>query len=124
MQLNKRTLGSMKEELACEYLQSKGYVILRRNYRCRFGEIDIIAKDISEGEPVLCFIEVKHRNNMTHGLPEEAVDYQKQRHITKTALFYLSTQAKQMDVNCRFDVVALQGRTIKLIKNAFETIMC
>ncbi len=123
MHLNTRALGNFKEDVACEYLFSQGYVILRRNYRCKFGEIDIIAKDVSGEDIVLCFVEVKYRNSRIHGLPEEAVDYRKQYRITKTALFYLSAEAKQTEVCCRFDVLALEGKTPKLIKNAFDALI-
>lgn len=79
-------LGKAGENKAVEYLDKKGYQILRRNYRCKAGEIDIIALDGS----TLCFIEVKTRTSMRHGMPGESVDMRKLQHIRRTAAVYMS----------------------------------
>ena len=77
-----RKLGLYGEELACKYLQAKGYVILERNFRCRrFGEIDIVASKAG----VLSFIEVKTRCSSRYGKPAEAVTLAKQRKIYRVA---------------------------------------
>ena len=81
-----RKLGLYGEELACKYLQAKGYVILERNFRCRrFGEIDIVASKAG----VLSFIEVKTRCSSRYGKPAEAVTLAKQRKIYRVAQYYL-----------------------------------
>ena len=69
--MNQRQLGSLYEERATEYLKTKGYRILERNFRNRMGEIDIIAKDGA----YFCFIEVKYRTSNRYGSPLEAVGY-------------------------------------------------
>lgn len=101
------------------FLRSRGYRIIRRNYRARRGEIDIIA---SEGD-VICFVEVKARHSGFFGSPEEAVSYFKQRQIAKAAICYLR-QAGLPDKPARFDVVSLlysgNEPEIELIKGAFE----
>lgn len=104
-----------------EYLRSEGYDILAVNYRCRLGEIDIIAKDGEE----LCFVEVKYRSSLRYGFSLEAVDFAKQRKIRKTAMYYLVTVLHGQEVSCRFDVIGFdvdeesKAATVTLIKNAF-----
>lgn len=73
------------ENKAAEYLINKGYRILCRNYRCRFGEIDIIAVK----DKILRFIEVKTRSNLNYGLPSEAVDRKKIQHIQRSGCMYM-----------------------------------
>ncbi|NLY83522.1 MAG: YraN family protein [Acholeplasmataceae bacterium] len=91
--LNKAaSLGKQGEDAAADYLKSKGYKILCRNYRCRIGEIDIIASKTSE----LFFVEVKTRRSLTYGNPADAVTRQKQGKIRTTALQFLQEQ------NCAF----------------------
>ena len=112
---NRRAIGTEYETLACEYLTRHGYQILCRNFRCRQGEIDIIARD----RDYLVFIEVKYRRDEHEGDPAEAVDARKQQRIRKAALSYLYENQLSMDTACRFDVVAILGQTIRLIRNAF-----
>lgn len=112
---NKREIGNGYEDVAAKYLEEAGYVILERNYRDRFGEIDIIAKDGKE----IVFVEVKYRQNLYKGDPAEAVHYFKQRRIWNTARYYLYRHHLGEDVPCRFDVVAILGQEIRLIKDAF-----
>ena len=114
--MNKRKLGNKYEQQAIEYLKSIGYVILESNYSSRTGEIDIIARD---GEYYV-FIEVKYRTNTSHGMPEEAVDMRKMKHITKTARLYLCRHGLSEFTPCRFDVVAILNDTTYCIKDAFE----
>lgn len=96
------TLGSAGEAMAAESLQRQGWQILERSYRHRLGEIDLIARD---GD-TLVFIEVKTRTGIAYGLPAEAVNRDKQRRITQTALAYLK-QKGWLDRRCRFDVIAV-----------------
>ena len=83
--MKKIDIGKLGENLATKYIISLGYKILERNFRCKFGEIDIIAKDKQE----LVFIEVKTRTNTKFGNPAEAVNSIKKSHILKTAKYYL-----------------------------------
>lgn len=115
MKKNNRAVGTKYEKIAGEYLETQGYEILAYNYRCKSGEIDIIAKD---GE-YLVFCEVKYRHGESAGHPLEAVDFKKQRIITHCASVYLM-QNGYTDVPCRFDVVGIMGEKIWLVKNAFE----
>ncbi|MBI4846335.1 MAG: YraN family protein [Candidatus Omnitrophica bacterium] len=115
----RQKIGSRGEELALECLKQGGYEILEHNYKCLFGEIDIIAKD----RGFLCFIEVKTRVNDEKGFPQEAVDKAKIRKISQNALSYLKKN-KIEDIDMRFDVVSVlfdAGKVkIELIKDAFE----
>lgn len=113
---NKRQTGAYYEQEAGRYLEQMGYEILEYNYRCRFGEIDIVAKD---GEYVV-FCEVKYRADGRKGNPLEAVDVRKQKVIFRCAMYYL-TEHHLEDVPCRFDVIGIQGKDGKVtyIKNAF-----
>ncbi len=78
-------IGRLGEYLATKYLQKLGYSIIERNFRCRQGEIDIIAKYRKE----LIFIEVKTRTNLNYGNPAEAVTLIKQKHIQKATQYYV-----------------------------------
>ena len=73
--INKKKLGNFGEKIATQYLGNKGYKIEKTNYYCKFGEIDIIARD-RDGTYV--FVEVKTRRNTLYGRPSEYVDYKKQ----------------------------------------------
>lgn len=115
---NLRKLGGRWEKYCAAYLKSMGYEIVQMNYRCRAGEIDIIAKD----GRYLVFIEVKYRKSNASGNPIEAVSFSKQKTISFVAAFYLSTHHAKGDTPVRFDVIAILGDKIKVIKNAFEYI--
>jgi len=115
-QYNKRKIGSVKEHMAAEYLKSNGYEIIEMNFFSRNGEIDIIARDAD----YLVFVEVKYRKDKKLGTAIEAVNYYKQRSIIRTAQYYLYKNRYPTDVKCRFDVIAIQGAEVSLIKNAFE----
>lgn len=115
--LNKREQGSFYEKEAGKYLESKGYTILEYNYRCKAGEIDIVAKD---GQ-YLVFCEVKYRKTNKKGNALEAVAFSKQKTLSKCALYYL-TRKGWLYMPCRFDVVGIDGDKITLVKNAFDYI--
>ena len=113
-------VGGSGEEIAAAFLRGLGYVILTRNYRKRFGEIDIVAE---EGD-TLVFVEVKTRTSDAFGSPLEAVDGRKQQRMARAALDYLSAR-KLHGRPARFDVVAvrLRGREqprIEHVRNAFD----
>lgn len=115
MEQNKRKKGSDYEQAVGYYLEQQGYKILEYNFRCRTGEIDIIAKD---GE-YLVFCEVKYRSSRAKGSPLEAVNRKKQQVIYQCAQYYMLTHGIG-DVSCRFDVIGVEGTQIQHIKNAFE----
>ena len=100
-----RSLGRYGEDLACKYLQAKGYKILKRNFRCRrFGEIDIVASKAG----VLSFIEVKTRASLRYGMPAEAVPLAKQRKIYRVAQYYLQCEGLTSRIPIiSFDVVEI-----------------
>lgn len=102
MMNNRKNVGWMGEETACRVLQQRGYRIIARNFRCRFGEIDIIA--FHQG--MLVFIEVRARTSLIAGFPEESINYYKRRRIRKVAEYYLMIHNKP-DAPYRFDVVAI-----------------
>ena len=83
--MNKRSKGSEYEEKACAYLSINGVRILKQNFRCRYGEIDIIGCD---GD-TLVFFEVKTRSNFNYGIPSEAINKIKKNHIKKSVEYYL-----------------------------------
>ncbi|MCL7489635.1 MAG: YraN family protein [Desulfobulbaceae bacterium] len=112
--------GSRGENIAVSFLEKQGYTVLARNYRRRFGEIDIVAE---EGG-VLVFIEVKARKNNRYGNPFEAVDTRKQRKLSRMAQDYISRH-KMEDRPARFDVVAVRlnphsRSEVELIRDAFD----
>ncbi len=102
----RHTLGAWGEEQAALYLVNRGYRIVERGYRCRFGEIDIIAGSAEE----LIFCEVKTRRQGALAEPQEAVSIRKQRRLLKTADWYLNQHPWEGDL--RFDVIAIVARKI------------
>ena len=121
VQTGRQGLGSTGERLAAEKLVSCGYTILARNFRCRYGEIDLIAEHRGD----LVFVEVKTRRGVANGLPEEAVTVRKQRKIVEVAHYYLS-QSCHSEPAWRVDVVAVQLSTrgkleeIRIYEHAFS----
>ena len=120
----KKERGENGEDIAYNYLKSKGYSIINKNYSCKLGEIDIIALDDSKFESEIVFVEVKTRINQNCGAPADAVDKFKAQHILKVAEFFLMVN-KLEDFSCRFDVIeVLTDRAncarIHHIKNAFD----
>lgn len=106
------------EEKAAEFLRRKGYALVTSNYRCKFGEIDLIVKN----RRYLVFVEVKLRKNAAFAQAREFVDYRKQQRLRTTASMYLSRYPTSLQP--RFDVIEIyapQGtETKKLIINHLE----
>jgi putative endonuclease len=98
----RQLLGISGEDLACAELQRRGYAIVERRYRTRFGEIDIIARD----GPTLVFVEVKARMTREFGGAAAAMTRWKQRRVARMALDYLARRHLH-ECPCRFDVVAI-----------------
>ena len=101
--MNSRQKGNRYELVAARYLFERGYKILTRQYRCPYGEIDLIATD----GKVIVFVEVKGRQSTRYGFAQEAVDQRKQRRIWHCARHFLWSQGKSQSL-CRFDVIAIQ----------------
>ena len=95
-------LGARGEEAAKYYLERRGCEILEQNWKCPYGEADLIVMD----EDALVFVEVKTRSCDAHGLPEEAVDSKKRRRYEQIALAYLK-QSDFDSLRVRFDVISL-----------------
>jgi putative endonuclease len=117
---NSENTGKSGEDIAASFLRSRGYAILLRNYRKRFGEIDIIA----EIDATLVFVEVKTRTSTFSGRPIEAVDYRKQARMIKAAMNYI-TSHRLLDRPARFDVIGVllspaRAPEIEHIVNAFD----
>jgi putative endonuclease len=116
------SLGKSGEDRACRELERRGYAILARGYRTRFGEIDIIARD----GPTIVFVEVKARTDDRYGGGAAAVTLHKQARMTAVAEDYLARR-RLHDVPCRFDVVAIgfgrDGRMlVEVYRNAFDAV--
>jgi putative endonuclease len=116
----RQTLGQLGETLACDELRRRGYAILERRYRTRYGEIDIVAR---HGD-VLVFVEVKARAGDAFGTGAEAVTRWKQRRVAQMAADFLVRRRLQ-DRPCRFDVVSVAmgegAPQIEVIPGAFVT---
>ena len=113
------SLGTRGETAAWSYLQKHGVRILDKNYRCKIGEIDIVA----EKDGRIVFIEVKTRTSGRFGLPEESVHPRKQQKLIRLAEWYLK-EKKQIDAKAGFAVLAVDWKPgespqIRFIENAF-----
>lgn len=108
-------MGSLYEDEAVDYLVSNEFKIIKRNYTCKVGEIDIIAfKD-----NILRFIEVKYRKDNTYGYSLEAISKKKQDKIAKCATWFMTENNIPENSCCSFDVIAIQGNNIEYIFNAY-----
>lgn len=113
--MNRRNIGSFYEERAENYLIEHDFTIIEKNFRCKIGEIDVIA--IKDG--ILRFIEVKYRKDTEYGYALSAVTRQKQRKIKNAAMWFLNAHSQYNDIPCSFDVIAIQGEHIEYIFNGF-----
>ena len=110
--------GVLAEQLAAQYLQRQGLKLLQMNYRCRFGEIDLILQD---GE-VHVFAEVRMRSSTAFGGAAASIDARKQAKLIRTAQHYLSRLRRTPP--CRFDAILMRSTgsdNIEWVKNAFTT---
>ena len=115
-----RAAGNRGEAEVARYLRKKGYILLASQWRCRFGELDLVAKS---KKGVVCFVEVKLRSTGAIGLPREFVDQRKQERLKSAAAMYLSTH--ELDAPARFDVAEVYAERdgtlrIEYLENAFE----
>lgn len=115
----RRRKGGRFEDLALDWLQARGLRLIRRNYRCKLGEIDLV---MSERE-ILVFVEVRFRGLNSQVAACETVDFRKQRKLLRTARHFLLCNAALATCPCRFDVLGIsdaQGRPqYEWIRNAF-----
>lgn len=115
----KRERGRQGEDEAVRYLRAKGYRILERNYRSRFGEIDIIC----EHRGMLIFVEVRAKTSDRFGEPEESITRQKMDRIRKTAFTYIAECGDHPRKPIRFDFIGIrldpEGARINHIQSAF-----
>ncbi|MDP2181800.1 MAG: YraN family protein [Actinomycetota bacterium] len=102
--MDAKEIGARGEEAAAAYLERAGMTIVERNWRCRSGEVDIVALD---GDSVV-LVEVKTRRSATRGAPEEAVSPTKQKRLIRLAAAYVQ-HAGLSDCDVRFDVVAIRA---------------
>ncbi|OIZ98311.1 YraN family protein [Rickettsiella grylli] len=109
--MNTKKLGHHIESLVQDYLCRQKLKRITRNFRCRFGEIDLIMKD----KNVLVFIEVRYRQSLQFGNSLESIHTIKQTKIMKTAEYYLLSQRLSEKIACRFDVVGVKPITQKLL---------
>lgn len=115
-----KAAGDQGEAYVAQYLRRAGYTLLASQWRCRFGELDLVAQD---KHGVICFVEVKLRGLRSVGLPREFVDRRKQERLRIAASCYLSTH--ELDGVARFDVAEVytgdNGRIekMKYLANAF-----
>ncbi len=107
--------GEQAEQLACDFLISQGLTLIARNFRCVYGELDLIMND----SETLVIVEVRYRKNAKFGSALESVNYSKQAKISAATEFYLNTLSGDMP-RMRFDVVGILGDgDLQWVKNAF-----
>lgn len=113
--MNTRKIGGINEEKSVIYLKENNFQIIKQNYRCKVGEIDIIAIK----ENILRFIEVKYRQNDLYGTPLEAINTHKQKKIMKAASWFLMENVHFQNMQCSFDVMSVTDNKIEYIFNSF-----
>ncbi len=117
--MERKQLGKRSEDLAVQHLRKQGLKIVQRNFRCKLGEIDCVARD---GDSIV-FVEVRSASSPVLGSPKYSIGPTKRRTISKTALYYLKRKGL-MSNSARFDVVTVVFRgdepTIQWTPNAFD----
>ena len=119
--MDRQEVGKLGEQIAHRYLKKHGYRIREKGFRCRHGEIDIIAQK----KDCIVFVEVRARTGLDFGTPEESLTRAKKRRLIASALTYTTTH-QDLPAQWRIDVVAIElddhGKTrrIELIENAVE----
>lgn len=115
----KQTIGNQAENLAKQFLKSKGLVLVKAQFRCKMGEIDLIMKHQNE----LIFIEVRYRENAHYGTPFETITYAKRQRLIRTASYFQLCNPWTEHFSSRFDVISISGEQlnpkITWIPNAF-----
>lgn len=116
-----RALGDSAENLAFDYLKKRGLIPLRRNFRCRLGEIDLIMRD----KDCLVIVEVRYRNVRSLVTAEQTIDNRKQAKLIRTAAMFLAWNERFSSMPLRFDVIGIDAgidgeQTINWIRDAFR----
>jgi putative endonuclease len=118
--INRKAIGSEGEEKAILFLKKQGFKILEKNYRCKIGEIDIIATK----NDLISFVEVKTRRSEEFGHPEESVNRRKRKKIINTAKYYLMVNNLYYKKDVRFDILSIIRKKsefeIDFFENAFR----
>lgn len=112
--MNKRCVGSLYEDICAEYLTENGFNVLQRNYKCKVGEIDIVA----EKDNIIRFIEVKYRGNGKYGFALESIDLKKQNRIKRAASWFLNEKGLN-GVQCSFDVITVENNVVEYYFNCY-----
>ena len=112
--LSTTSKGALYEKKACRYLKRQGLRLVTKNFRCYFGEIDLIMQD----KDSLVFVEVRYRFHSHYQSSLESVDYYKQQRLRRVAEHYLQ-RIKNSEHPCRFDIVGFDQEKLSWIKNAF-----
>ena len=105
--INKQSIGKQIEEIAALYLIQHNLKILTKNFRCKFGEIDLICQNLAENQ--IIFVEVRYRRSVFFGEPVESVNKKKQKKLIKTAHYYLNKHFYELPINYRFDIISCKG---------------
>ncbi len=112
--------GKIAEDIAANYLVRQGLKLIDRNFRSRFGEIDLIGLE----KEILVFIEVRYRNNESHLSVVETIDQRKCKKLVTTSKYFINKHRNYQSNQCRYDVIAITGEldkpAIEWIKNAFQ----
>lgn len=114
--MDTREIGLQAEQVACHFLEKNGLKLLARNYRCTFGEIDLIMRDNND----IVFVEVRKRTNIDFGSAVESVTLTKQRKVIKAAMHYLQKLRWFDKVHCRFDIIGISQGQMEWLKDAFQ----
>jgi putative endonuclease len=101
--INRKSIGERGESLARKYFEDRGCIVVERNFRSRWGEIDLILRK----DRAFRFVEVKFRHSLEYGLPQESVIRRKQEKIRKVTLYWLRLRQLPMDTDIHFDVLAI-----------------
>lgn len=117
---SRKAMGNQGEEAAARYLQARGFAVLARQWRCRYGELDLIARS---PDGVVCFVEVKLRSANSIAPPRAFVDRRKRDKLRLSASLWLS--ARNPDAPARFDVAEVYALPdgslqVEYLENAFE----
>jgi len=118
--MNRRSVGARGEQLARRFFQDKSFTVVAHNFRCRYGEIDLILRK----DKSFRFVEVKFRRTLAYGLPQESVVKNKQQRIRNVAVHWLRLRHLPVDIDIHLDVLAISESTTgkieyNLIEDAF-----
>jgi len=114
-------IGAAAEKVVEKMLLDTGLKILQRNYRCKLGEIDIVAQDVLAKDSTVIFVEVRQRSHGAFGSGFDSVDYRKQKKLIRTARLFLQERKFYDQYPCRFDIVSVRSLTdLQWIKDAFQ----